>query len=96
MSNTAPLSVEELEAGLLMLDQGIIAPGAFWDANLIAFRQAMLIAIHETSGLLRAKRLPPRWRRELQVQLRALHGYVEIVDCYAARRAGGRPGARLH
>jgi hypothetical protein len=81
----APLTVEELEEGLRLLDLGEIEVDAFWDANLDAFRQAMLVAIGETSGLL-SGRLPWRWRTELEVQLEALRGYVEIVDLYVSRR----------
>ncbi len=81
----APLTVEELEDGLRLLDRGEIEADAFWDTNLAVFRQAMVAAIGETTGLL-AGRLPYRWRRELEVQLEALRGYVEIVDLYMTRR----------
>ena len=89
-----PLTVEELEDGLHLLDQGGMEVDAFWEANLAAFRQAMLVAISETSGLL-SGRLPYRWRRELEVQLKALHGYIDIVDLYVSRR-DYPSGARLN
>jgi hypothetical protein len=89
-----PLSVEELEAGLRQLDRGEIASDTFWDENLTAFRQAMLAAIGETSDML-AGRLPYRWRREFEVQIEALRGYVDIVDVYIARR-GAAAGGRLN
>lgn len=89
-----PLTVEELEDGLRLLDQGDIEVDAFWDAHLVAFRQAMLVAISETSSLL-AGRVPYRWRRELEVQLEALRGYVGIVDLYVTRH-GGPSGTRLN
>ena len=89
-----PLTVEELEAGLRQLDEGEIAFDAFWDEHLPTFRQAMVAAIDETSHLLTGQ-LPIRWRRELEAQLEALRGYVEIVDAYMARR-GGRAKAKLN
>ena len=86
-----PLTVEELEEGLRQLDRGEIPFNAFWDENLTAFRQAMVVAIAETSELL-AGRIPYRWRRELEVQLEALRGYVEMVDLYIQRRgAAAKP-----
>jgi hypothetical protein len=88
----APLTVEELEDGLRLLDQGVIEADAFWDENLEAFRQAMLVAIRETSDLLFADQVPRPWRMELEVQLIALRRYVEIVDRYVAKRAGNWQG----
>ena len=83
----AALTVEELEAGLSQLDRGEIAFDIFWDEHLSDFRQSMVVAIDETSDML-AGRLPYRWRRELQVQLKLLRGYVDIVDAFVAQRAG--------
>jgi hypothetical protein len=96
MTNATPLTAEELEAGLRVLEQGVVGANAFWDANLIAFRQTIRAAIRETSELLLAKHIPPRWRSELEIQLEALHGYVEVVDRYAAKRAGNWQGATLN
>jgi hypothetical protein len=86
-----PLTVEELEEGLRQLDRGEVRSDAFWDENLTAFRQAMLVAIGETSGLL-AEGVPYHWRRKLEVQLEALRGYVEIVDLYILSRAAAAKG----
>ena len=81
----APLTLEDLEAGLSKLAQGEIAVDDFWDENLTAFRQATTVAIRETKTLLTG-RLPERWRRELNVQLDALHHYAALIDAYVERR----------
>ena len=90
----AALTVEELEAGLSQLDRGEVAFDIFWEEHLSAFRQSMVMAIDETSDMLDG-RLSHRWRRELEVQLKALRGYVAIVDGYIARR-GAVDRARLN
>ena len=96
MPNKPCLTANELEAGLILLDQGRISPDAFWGANLTAFRQALRAAIQETSDLLLAKQIPPSWRREFEAQLADLQSYVDIVECYTARRAGNRQGASVN
>ena len=80
------LTVDELETGLDQLDSGEIAIDIFWDEHLSDFRQSMVVAIDETSEMLAGK-LPYRWRRELEVQLKLLRGYVDIVDDFVARRS---------
>jgi hypothetical protein len=79
----APLSVEELEIGLL---RG--AGGAFRDEHVEAFRETVIAAIRETSDLLRTEDMPPRWRARLDRQVRHMRHYVEIADLYLARRSG--------
>ena len=79
------LTVEELEEGLRQLDRGEIPSDTFWDENLTAFRQAMVVAIGETSGMLTGG-VPTRWRQKLEAQLKALRLYVEIVDLYVLSR----------
>jgi hypothetical protein len=87
----APLTVEQLEAGLAQLDQGAIATDDFWGENLAAFRDTIVVAIGESSAML-AGRMPYRQRRELEVQVKALRRYVTIVDsCIARRGAKAKP-----
>jgi hypothetical protein len=80
------LSIAELEAGLRILHDGVDHE-AFWDVNIVAFRQTLLMAIRETADVLRSPGIPRRWRFELESQVDALHRYVEIADEYVARRA---------
>lgn len=80
------LSIEQLEAGLRFLNAGVDRDG-FWDANIVAFRQTALAAIRETSNALLSRRLPGRWRTELEGQVVALRRCVELADDYVAQRA---------
>jgi len=43
------LSIEQLETGLIVLDEGMLDDDAFWDENMTAFRETVLVAIGETS-----------------------------------------------
>ena len=81
-----PLTVEELEVGLLEL--GSQGQDGFWEDHVEVFRDTILAAIRETSDVLRAEGVPPKWRSELNRQLRAMHDYVEVADLYLARRSG--------
>ena len=80
------LSIAELEAGLRILNDGV-DHDAFWDINIVAFRQTLLVAIRETADVLRSPGVPERWRFELESQVDALHRYVGMADDYVARRA---------
>src|SRR3954468_24060719 len=77
----APLTVEELEMGLL-------ADGGFSDEHVEAFRETVIAAIRETSDLLREVDMPGRWREQLRRQVRHMRDYVEVADLYLARRNG--------
>ena len=85
--SVAPLSIEELEAGLRLLGRGDVDHTAFWDENIQAFRQTVLLAIRDTSDSLLSPRMTMRWRSQLQRELEALVQYLEIVDRYVARRS---------
>ena len=98
-----PLSIEQLEEGLRLLGRGDVDQNAFWDENIDAFRQTVLLAIRETSDALLSPRIPTRWSLELEGQLEALVQYIEIADRYIARRSlsRGRPvlafqSSRIH
>ncbi len=83
----APLSIEELEAGLRLLGDGDVDHTAFWDENIEAFRQTVLLAIRDTSDALLSPRMTLRWRIELEQELEALVQYIELADRYVARRS---------
>ena len=84
------LSIEELEAGLRTLDSSDVELSAFWDENIAAFRQTVLIAIRDTSDALLSPSMPLNWRLELEGQLEALVKYLELADRYMARRRSDR------
>ena len=48
------LSIEQLETGLIVLDEEMLDDEAFWDENMTAFRETVLVAIGETSVALMA------------------------------------------
>jgi len=79
----APLTVEELEVGLL--DH---AASGFRDEHVEAFRETVVAAIRETSDLLRTEEMPAHWRVQLDRQVRHMRRYVEVADLYLARRGG--------
>lgn len=95
VADTAPLSIEELEAGLRKFDRGDIEPTAFWDENVEAFRQTVLVAMRETSEALLWMPMPDDTRAELERQLPALRNYIELADAYVARRAREGPARRF-
>ena len=78
-----------------MLGQGGIDQNAFWDENIEAFRQTVLLAIRETSDALLSPSISERWRLELDAQLEALVRYIELADRYITRRRSERPAHRL-
>ena len=80
------MTIEELEAGLRLLDRGDIDQVAFWRKNISAFRQTVLQAIRETSEALLALQMPRGCRAELECQVEALQSYLELADRQAAGR----------
>src|SRR3954454_9504198 len=76
----APLSLEELEAGLRNLMDGTVSQNSFWQHKMAAFRQTMLFAIRETSDALLSPTISPRWRAELEKQLPLLVHYLEFAN----------------
>ena len=83
----APLTIAELESGLRALDTGDLDQLAFWDEHAAAFKQTVLVAIRDTSEALLAVQMPSEWRAELEEQLKALLGYLELTDRYVATRS---------
>lgn len=82
-----PLSIEQLEAGLRVMDSKDVSLRAFWDENIAAFRQTVLFAIGETSETLRTPMIPLDCRIELESQLEDLVRYFELADRYIVRRS---------
>jgi hypothetical protein len=82
----APFSIEELETGLRLLGRGDVDLSAFWDQNIVAFRQTVLVAIRDTSDALLSPNITRRWRLELESQLEALVRYLKLADDYMALR----------
>lgn len=62
------------------------ASSSFWDENVEAFRETVVLAIRETTDLLLGKDLPPGWRTHLNGQLRVMGNYRDLADHYIARR----------
>jgi hypothetical protein len=93
MPAVSPLTNEELETGLRLLGRRDIDQNAFWDENIVAFRQTVLLAIRETSDALLSPRVTLRWRAEFEAQLLALAQYIELADRYIAERSC-EPGLR--
>jgi hypothetical protein len=81
------LTIEELEAGLRMLNARAIDRNGFWEDNLDAFRRTVLFAIRDTSDALLSPRITRRWRLELKGQLLDLLEYLELADHQLARRS---------
>lgn len=96
------LSIEQLETGLIVLDEGMLDEDAFWDENMTAFRETVLVAIGETSVALMSPAMPRRWRLLLRQQLEELERCAELAESYVTRRlairreACGPRSARLH
>ena len=67
---------------------GLPGDGTFRDEHVEAFRNTVIAAIRETSDLLRSEDMPPRWRKQLQRQVRHMRSYVEVADLYLARQRG--------
>ena len=84
----AALSIEELELGLLSLGTDVDLQ-AFWDENILSFRQTVLLAIRETSDALLCTSISLEWRVELEGQLELLVRYLKLADRYIKRGCGG-------
>ena len=84
----APLSVEQLEAGLLILEGGTVAASRFRDEALAPFRETVRLALRETSDALLMPGLPPEARALLNRQHRLLRLYAALADRRLAQRAG--------
>jgi hypothetical protein len=94
--SSSPLSLDDLETGVLKLRLGEVDHRSFWNENIEAFRQTVLVAIRETADALRSPGISPDWRNELEAQLESLVEYVELADRYAERRDFSRPAASVH
>ena len=86
-ANPRVLSIDQLEAGLRVMDSGDSNLNAFWDANISDFRQTVLFAIRETSDALLSARISLRWQIELESQLETLVRYIQLADRYISRRS---------
>ena len=82
----APLSIEELEAGLRTMSEESTDLHSFWDEHIELFRKTVLFAIRDTSDALLSPRITLRWRVELESQLEDLVRYIELADRYIAKR----------
>ena len=80
------MTIAELESGLRALDSNDLDQVAFWDEHVAAFKQTVLVAIRDTTDALLAVSMPNEWREELEGQLKALLGYLELTDRYVAAR----------
>ena len=76
--------------GLLEIPGG--ASSSFWDENVEAFRETVVLAIRETTDLLLGEDLPPGWRTHLNGQLRVMGNYRDLADLYIARRLAQESG----
>jgi hypothetical protein len=94
MANHRGLTIEELDAGLRMLNEGEIAGEAFWAANLATFRHALIEAAADTSDFLLAKQLSVGRRQLMEAQLLQLRDFIRIVDHLLA--GGKKPLRRLN
>ena len=81
-----PLSIPELEIGLRILGGSESKEKAFWDENIVRFRQTVLLAIRDTSDALLEQAISAPWRIELQSQLESLVQYLELANRYVAER----------
>jgi hypothetical protein len=86
MSRIRPLSIEQLELGLQVLDHADTDLNLFWDRNIDAFTKTVLLAIHETSDALLSPTTPLRWRAELENDLKDLLQCFDLADRYRGRR----------
>ena len=80
------LTVEQLKAGLRLIDGCNVDLQAFWDQHVIAFRETLRLAIRETSELLFTPATPLGWRVELESQLDELTRDLEFAERYISRR----------
>jgi len=75
-----PLTVEELEAGLQILDRMDTDKQQFWNENEPAFHATIRLAIRETAEALLMRQLPQALRNELEGQLAWLTSRLEPND----------------
>ena len=87
ISRFGALTVDQLEEGLLALDEGAVDTKTFWDQNVTAFRQTLYCAIRETSEALLSQTLPLRLRVQLEAQLETMNQHVEVADRYIEGRS---------
>lgn len=85
IGDPAPLSLEELEAGLRALGENEVDEYRFWTENGPAFKQTVLFAIRETSDSLLSPKIPLHWRMQLQSELAELVHYLHIADLRMAK-----------
>src|SRR4249919_3004439 len=85
--NAGPLTIDQLEAGLRIMDATETDRNAFWEDNLDAFRRTVLFAIRDTSDALLSPRITRRWRLELKCQLLDLFEYLDLADRCLSRRS---------
>jgi hypothetical protein len=92
-SDAAPLTIEQLEIGLRILDNHDLVQASIGGDQAAAFRQTVLLAIRETSDALLSPTIPLHWRAELESQLQDLLGYLEIANRIetSPHPAAGRP-----
>jgi hypothetical protein len=86
-SSHATFSIAELEIGLRLMGRADVGRNAFWDENIVGFRQTVLLAIRDTSHALLAPTVNPQWRVQLESQLEVLVQYIELADRYVAERS---------
>jgi hypothetical protein len=91
----APMSIEELEAGLLIMKELGSDCGVFWDENAAAFRQTVLLAIRDTSNSLLSRTISAPWRDELDSQLQELLLLLEFTN-RQIETAAAHPYVGLH
>jgi hypothetical protein len=78
------MTTEELEDGLRVMNELGADRGVFWDENVAAFRQTVLLAIRDTSSALLSPAISPRWREELDSQLQELLRHLELAERHIA------------
>ena len=86
MQHGAYLTIEELEAGLRIMRGRNVDLDAFWEEHLDSFRRTLLVAVRDTTDALLSPTISLAWRLDLEKQLEALVGYIEIAERYAASR----------
>jgi len=96
MHMVEPFTIEELETGLRMLGRAEGDLKFFWDQNIIAFRQTVLLAIRETSDGLLSPNLSLRSRVELEGELETLVQYLKFASQYIARQSTNSTAAGRH
>ena len=74
------MSIEELEAGLRVMEELGAHSLDFWDKNVAAFRQTVLLAIRDTSDALLSPDISAHWRKDLESQLPQLFQLLEFAD----------------